>query len=73
MKTFEFHAPVAPNGTVAVPADIASQVPANQPVRVVLVIEDDREEELDWIRMGMENFFKEDDPGDALHNDVPTR
>lgn len=73
MKTFEFEAPVSASGTLTVPADVASQVPTDRPVRVLLVVEDDRDEELEWIRMGMENFFKEDDPGDALYNDLPTR
>jgi hypothetical protein len=73
MKTFEFQAPVSPSGTLTLPEEVASQVPAGQTVRVVLVVEDDRDEEREWIRMGMEHFFKEDDPGDALYNDVPVR
>ena len=73
MKTFEFQAPVSASGTLTLPAEVASQLPAGQPVRVLLVVEDDRDEELGWIRMGVEHFFQEDDPGDALYNDVPTR
>jgi hypothetical protein len=73
MKTFQFQVPVSTGGTLTLPAEVASQVPAGQTVRVLLVVEDDRDEEMEWIRMGMEHFFKEDDPGDALYNDVPTR
>jgi hypothetical protein len=37
--TFEFKAAVSPNGQIAVPSDIAGQIPAGKDLHVVLTLE----------------------------------
>ena len=74
MKTFEFYSPVGPGGTLTLPPDVASQVPADMPVHVSLVIPDeDRLEELAFMEAGLRDAFGEEDPGDALYNDPEPR
>ena len=36
MKTADFRGELTPNGQIAVPPEIASQVPAGEPIHVVL-------------------------------------
>jgi hypothetical protein len=71
MKALEFQTEVNANQTVTLPPDIVSQIPAGLPVRVFILVpevDDEAEEDADWKRLGLEQFFKDDDPEmDALY------
>jgi hypothetical protein len=76
MKPIELQLPISQDGTVTLPPEVFAQIGYEETVRLIVMVPEqlsEEEEEAAWIRMGMEHFFKEDDPGDALYNDVPTR
>ncbi|MGA2879425.1 MAG: hypothetical protein ABSG13_10780 [Bryobacteraceae bacterium] len=55
MKTADFRGEIAPNGQIAVPPDIASQVPPGEKVAVVLAW-GESEEENGWREAGRRRF-----------------
>ena len=76
MKTIDFRSELTPNGQIAVPPEIASQVPPGEPVQVVLqwgMAEDD----IAWRAAGRRQFeaaYSADDSiYEQLANDTPVR
>lgn len=55
MTTADFTAELAPNGKIAVPAEVASQVPPGQVVRVILTW-GLSQDEADWRTAGRRQF-----------------
>jgi hypothetical protein len=76
MKTADFRGQIAPDGQIAVPPEIASQVPPGEKVAVVLAwgVSD---EENAWREAGRRRFESAYVPDDAVYeqliNDPPTR
>jgi hypothetical protein len=76
MKTADFRGQIAPDGQIAVPPEIASQVPPGEKVAVVLAwgVSD---EESAWREAGRRRFECAYVPDDAVYeqliNDPPTR
>lgn len=72
MKAFEFQANLGPDHTLKVPDTIAEQL-REQTVRVLVLLDEDRQEELEFLRLGAEHFFKDDDESDAIYDHLPPR
>ena len=76
MKTADFRGQIAPYGQIAVPPEIASQVPPGEKVAVVLAwgVSD---EENAWREAGRRRFESAYIPDDSVYeqliNDPPTR
>ena len=72
MKALEFPTIIESNGTISVPAEIAANIPANHEVRVLLLLpEENEEEDKEWKRYALEQFFKDDYEGDAVYDSIP--
>jgi len=72
MKTLEFQGQLKPDGTMAVPENIAEQVPAGQTIRVMIVLPEAESEEKEWTHMAAAEFLKGYAESDAVYDDLPT-
>ena len=70
MKAFEFHAQPAADGSIQLPAEVASQVDPALGIKIVLVPND---EERAWTRFGTDQFAKGYSPSDNLYDDLRSR
>lgn len=70
MKALEFHTTLGPEGTLNVPAEVARQVPPEQPLRVIVLFADP-EEDREWERFTAEEFLKGYAEGDAIYDHLP--
>lgn len=70
MTTLEFVGSLGPNGTLRVPDDVASQLRDVDSFRVVVVVPSDDDEDEAWRRLGIEQFLKDDAPGDTIYDDL---
>src|SRR5262245_5343019 len=68
MKTLEFQATLGPGGTLTVPAEVAQQVPPEQPLRVIVLLPDS-DEDREWERFTAEQFLQGYADGDAIYDD----
>ncbi|OQX02926.1 MAG: hypothetical protein BWK80_56825 [Desulfobacteraceae bacterium IS3] len=59
MKAYEFPVKVMPGGTIQLPAPLSEQIPKNQHVRVIILVNDpeNAEERADWNRLTSEQFL----------------
>lgn len=71
MKKFEFQTHVNDDETVNIPADIAAQIERNSPVRVVMLIPDQGEDQ-QWADFTSEQFLQGYADSDAIYDDVST-
>lgn len=71
MPTWQFDSFLNPNQTVAVPPDIAAQLPTDQTVHVVLVA-GQPSDEVSWDRLAAEQFLEGYAPGDDIYDQIPT-
>ena len=69
MKTADFRGEIAPNGQIAVPPEIASQVPPGEKVAVVLVW-GVSEEENGWREAGRRQFESANAPNDSVYEQL---
>jgi hypothetical protein len=69
MKTADFHGEIAPNGQIAVPPEIASQVPPGEKVAVVLAW-GVSEEENGWREAGRRRFESAYAPNDSVYEQL---
>ena len=70
MLAYEFEARINPDRTLAVPEEIASRIPTGQAIRVIVLIEDASEEDEDWRRLGLEQFYKGYAESDAIYDEL---
>jgi len=70
MKAFEFQASINPESKLTVPSEVAGQITKEQPLRVILLVPEDDEDE-DWNRFAMEQFLKGYDESDAIYDQLP--
>jgi hypothetical protein len=70
MKAIEFQTRLNRDQTVTLPPEVAAQVPAGAPVRVLLLY-DQSAEEADWRRLTMEQFLKGYSEDDAVYDELP--
>lgn len=71
MRALEFQARISPDRTLTVPPEVAEQIEAEQPVRVILLLPDPNEER-EWKRLAAEQFLKGYAESDAIYDEVPT-
>ncbi len=71
MKTLEFDAKISPDSTLKVPGALATQIEADQPVHVVLLVPEPGEDQ-DWSRLTAEQFLKDYADSDAIYDDLPS-
>lgn len=77
MKAVEFEGTVTPNGHIAVPAEIAEQLPPGEPLDIVLRWDAAADEDRVWRAQGRERFEAAYAPEDAVYeqlmDEAPTR
>jgi hypothetical protein len=77
MKAVEFEGTVTPNGQIAVPAEIAGQLPPGEPLHIVLRWDAVADEDGVWRTQGRQRFeaayAPEDDVYDQLMDEAATR
>ena len=71
MKTLEFDAQISPDSTLKVPGAFATQIEADQPVHVVLLVPESGQDQ-DWSRLTAEQFLKDYADSDAIYDDLPS-
>lgn len=72
MKALEFQGSLRSDATLKVPEQVARQLTANQPLRVILLVLEDGEE-LDWERLTAAEFAQGYSPSDEIYDDLPAR
>jgi uncharacterized protein (DUF433 family) len=67
MKAYEFPIKVTPEGKLELPDTLLKLLPANQMVRVIILVSEptDKEEQSAWSRLTTEQFFARDTGADA--------
>ena len=77
MKAVEFEGTLTPNGQIAVPAEIAGQLPPGAPLQIVLRWDAAADGDGIWRAMGRQRFEAayalEDDVYDQLMDEASTR
>ncbi|MGI8981238.1 MAG: hypothetical protein ACR2FY_18585 [Pirellulaceae bacterium] len=68
MKTLEFEATIAHDRTLTVPSLIAAQIAENTPVRIVLFVPDEQEEQVAWSRTTASEFLKGYAESDSIYD-----
>lgn len=68
MRAFEFLANPAADGSIRLPADVASQVGHGNDIKIIVLVPEDEERE--WIRFGMDQFAKGYAPSDDIYDDL---
>lgn len=72
MKAMEFDAVPGPDRTIALPPEVAEQIPAGEHVRVMILLgetDDDEQDDADWKRMALEKFFEGEEDFDGLYDE----
>ena len=77
MKAVEFEGTVTPNGQIAIPAEIARQLPRRESLHVVLQWDAAADEDGFWRAQGRQRFEAAYAPEDAVYDQLmdepPTR
>jgi hypothetical protein len=69
MEAFEFQTQMQEGDSLAVPPEVAKQLPRQAPLRVIVLV-GDKDEERAWIRFGNEQFLKGYAESDAIYDDL---
>lgn len=70
MNTLEFEGSLGPNGTLHIPDDVALQLRGLEAFRVVVIVPDGDDDDEAWRQLGIQQFMKDDSPGDAIYDDL---
>jgi hypothetical protein len=70
MKAVEFEGTITPNGQIAIPAEIAGQLPPGEPLRVVLQWDAAADEDDVWRTQGQQRFEAAYAPEDAVYDQL---
>jgi hypothetical protein len=70
MKAIEFDGSVAPNGQIAVPPEIADQIPAGEPLHVVVQWDGEATEDESWRGQGRRRFEAAYAPEDSVYDQL---
>lgn len=68
MKAFEFDSQVAKN-EIPIPADLAAQIPEGTPLRVILLVRGEEQEEA-WHSASVEGFSSAYAPEDSIYESL---
>jgi hypothetical protein len=69
MKAVEFEGIVAPGGQIALPPEVASEIPAGEPLRVVVMWEPSNFD-VAWRAAGRQRFEAAYSPEDAVYEQL---
>lgn len=69
MKAVEFESIIAPGGQIALPPDIASEIPPGEPLRVVVMWEAS-DFDVAWRSAGRQRFEAAYSPEDAVYEQL---
>ena len=67
MRALEFTANLSGESVLAIPKDIAEQLPKEGRARVLVLVDDDSEDTL-WRRSAYEQFMRDDAPEDSIYD-----
>jgi hypothetical protein len=70
MKAHEFQSHVSGDATLIVPPDVARQLPADRPLRVLLLVAEDAEAD-EWESLAAQEFLQGFSESDAIYDEVP--
>ena len=70
MKTLEFESTVTDDGQIAIPAEIAAQLPIGSPVRVFVQWDGTDDEDGAWRTMGRQRFEAAYAPEDTVYDNL---
>lgn len=70
MRALEFRAHLNPDGTLRVPREVADEIRADDPLRVILLLPDLAEAE-EWSRLGAKQFLEGYADSDAIYDELP--
>ena len=70
MKTLEFQATLGADRSLKVPIEIASQIPGQGCVRVIVIVPDDDEDQ-EWSQLTVQQFLDGYAPGDSIYDELP--
>jgi hypothetical protein len=72
MKAYEFPCKVTPEGRLELPEALTKLLPANQVVRVIILLSEptEREDEEAWTRLTAEQFFAGYSEADAVYDEI---
>jgi len=65
MKAIEFECRLTEEATIQIPPEVASELPADSPLRIILLW--DSSEDLEWRDLGEERFAAAYAPEDAVY------
>jgi hypothetical protein len=65
MIAFEFQGDLRPDGTVSIPKEVADELPPGMPMRVILLVDEDRRDELAFMQAGIPSFLRDEATEDA--------
>jgi hypothetical protein len=68
VRAFEFQIEPPANGVIALPQDIADEVAAATHVKVIVLVENGKDEA--WQKLTTEQFFRGYAPSDAIYDDL---
>jgi len=71
MATLEFWARIKPDRTLDVPPDVADQLHADEPVRVIVIVPNG--DEPSWSDLTTDQFLRGYNAGDAIYDDVASQ
>jgi hypothetical protein len=72
MKAFEFQTSLCSPNTLPIPSEVASQLQAEQTVRVLLLVSEG-DEDADWARLTSEQFLEGYHPDDSAYDQLQAR
>jgi hypothetical protein len=67
MNAIEFTADLTGSDLLAIPSQIASQLPKEGKARVILLVEDQNDDR-QWYARGYEQFLRDDSPEDSVYD-----
>ena len=67
MRAIEFQTDLKGKKALAIPEDVAKQLPRTGKARVIVLFEQDREDEA-WRLAAYEQFMRDDSPEDAVYD-----
>jgi hypothetical protein len=73
MRAIELQLPITQDGTITLPPEVFAQIGYEETVRLIVMVPEqlsEEEEEAAWKRFAAEQFFKDDDPEDAIYDDL---
>ena len=72
MKAVEFQSELRPDHTLSVPADVLERIPRGQPLRVLVLVPEDAEDQA-WEQLAAAEFGMGYADGDAIYDQLSNR